>query len=199
MIRLLAIICLIGSIDSRLVKRSYSDQSVRGYLTEVDRHLLKLFGSFFLFFIDLHWFYDLIWTICSAFAGGTKYVKKNFSSFSAASVQFIHIVDHQDDTIMHTVRWPIRDTFGHNRQLGSGFLDPSIQIVCKRCKTIPFGSSLFPVWHHTSHRIFNNENSTTLLHNQKHAWINIEKNKWPSHNHSKREQRSGEKNRARKI
>lgn len=31
----MAIIWLIGSIDSRLVKRSYSDQSVRGYLTEV--------------------------------------------------------------------------------------------------------------------------------------------------------------------
>ncbi|XP_055322771.1 uncharacterized protein LOC129578369 [Sitodiplosis mosellana] len=34
MIRLLAIICLVGCIESRLVKRSYSDQSVRGYLTE---------------------------------------------------------------------------------------------------------------------------------------------------------------------
>lgn len=41
LIRFVAIICLLGCIESRLVKRSYSDQSVRGYLTEVRKFSKK--------------------------------------------------------------------------------------------------------------------------------------------------------------
>lgn len=73
--------------------------------------------------------------ICSAFAGGTKYAKRNFNRCLDVSVPFIHIADRPDDIIMHTVQWPIRDTFGHS-QHGIGFPDPSIPIVWyHRCIT----------------------------------------------------------------
>lgn len=92
----------------------------------------------FVFF--LFWFEPFVLTIIfnySVFAGGTRCVKKNFSSYFVVNAQFIRIVDHQDVTIMHIAPWPTPDTFGHS-QHGTGFLDPSIQIVCKRCQTIPF-------------------------------------------------------------
>lgn len=98
----------------------------------------KLFINMFCFF--LFWIEPFVLTFIlnySVFAGGTRYVKKNFSSYFVANAQFIRIVDHQDVTIMHIAPWPTPDTFGHS-QHGTGFLDPSIQIVCKRCQTISF-------------------------------------------------------------
>lgn len=65
--------------------------------------------------------------IRSVFAGGMRYARKNFNNCSVASVQYIHIVDHQGVTTMHTVRWPIRATFGRNHH-GIGYPDPNPNI-----------------------------------------------------------------------
>lgn len=51
MVQWAAVFCLIAAVDNRVVKRSYSDHSIRGYLTEVsDRiSLAKVCHS------DTHW------------------------------------------------------------------------------------------------------------------------------------------------
>lgn len=132
LIRLLVIIWLIGSIESRLVKRSYSDQSVRGYLTEVClSYTVKSFNFYPVLckHIALCCF-DFLFN-CSACVGGMKCVKRNFNKCFVANVPFIRIADHLDATTMHIARWQTPDTFGLNR-VGIGFLDQSTPIVYNR-------------------------------------------------------------------
>lgn len=59
--------CGVAQINSGKVKRSYSDQSVRGYLTEV-RNKWKTRPSS----------YNTIWNFFSELVGGTKSVRKSF-------------------------------------------------------------------------------------------------------------------------
>lgn len=87
-------------------------------------------------------FFSLFIVIVSVFAGGMKCAKKNFNSYSVASVPFIRIVDRLDDTIMHIVPWQTLDISGHN-QAGIGFPDQSIQIVCEPHGTSTFRSKCF--------------------------------------------------------
>lgn len=132
-LRCMAILCLIGCIDSRLVKRSYSDQSVRGYLTEVKCIKIRMFElSQTKKFVVVVCVWNMYWRVCwcSAFAGGTKYAKRNFSSCSDVNARYIHIVDRLDATTTHIALWRIRATFGHS-QHGTGLLDCHTPIVSK--------------------------------------------------------------------
>lgn len=67
------------SIECGIVKRSYSDQSVRGYLTEVRLLLSTLIPSTGIL--------NIFFNYCSERVGGTKCAKKNFSSYLDANVR----------------------------------------------------------------------------------------------------------------
>lgn len=103
----------LGLTDARhlITKRNYSDQSIRGYLTEVNtshpcENLLDRFIKF------------LPWKLncCRGLAGGTRCARRSSTANSAVAVQSGLTAVHQVATTMRTAASPKLDTSGASQR-----------------------------------------------------------------------------------